>query len=574
MSLRRTVLFVGIAPDEVARLAGVAAERLVGSRRVDWTATGAEAIARLGHESPAVCVVAHPLGAGAFLGAWRAAEARIPVIVLCLEEPGAALTQLREQGAADVLRPEELRGLGLLRSIRWVLQRSRSRARLRAIRQTLRDPVTGLIGRGAFLRLLVDVLAAPSGDARTAPASLEARWTLLRVDLDRFRRVNESLGHEAADELLREVARRLVAIAGEESRVARFGDDEFALLAPLGAKFGEPSQLAAAVEQAVRTPISIAGREIFSTASIGIASAPADGSQADELLRAADLALREARRRGTGRWAVFAAPMHARAMRRLQVESHLHRAIERNELVLHYQPVVDIETTRLEGFEALVRWRHPEEGLIAPGEFLPLAEETGLMIPIGRWILAEACRQLRVWQQRFDDRLWVAVNLSGIEMAQTGLVERVHRSYEDAGLTARDLKIEVTESLLQSPLADPGPVLCGLRELGVALFLDDFGTGSSSLASLHDYPIHTLKIDRSFVSRLGDDEKGGSIVRTILQLARSMRLEVIAEGVETAVQSERLRALGCRSAQGYYYSPPLSVDAVEELLARDRSLAA
>ena len=366
--------------------------------------------------------------------------------------------------------------------------------------------------------------------------------------------VNDSLGHGVGDELLRVIAARLRECVRSFDTVARFGGDEFVVLIE---HLHSPEDVDLVVGRglaSVAAPLDIGGQEVQLSASVGVTVWQPSYKSADELLRDADIAMYRAKEGGRARHAVFAPSMHAQAMALLRVESDLRRVIERGELRLHYQPIVSLRNGELLGFEALVRWQHATRGLVPPIEFIQVAEETGLIVPIGLWVLETACAQIAAWQS--GRPLTVSVNLSGRQLPMPNLVGEVVAILRRTGVTPQQLKLEVTESLLiESQLA--GRVLGELQALGIGLSLDDFGTGYSSLAHVHRYPFECIKIDRSFVSKLPDDKKSRDLVRSILLMAESMGLSVVAEGVETLAQAQDLLSLGCAQAQGYYFSRPV-----------------
>jgi len=424
----------------------------------------------------------------------------------------------------------------------------------------LHDALTGLPNRHLFME-------------RLARAVLQERrregylFAVLFLDLDRFKVVNDSLGHSVGDELLVAVAGRLRNSVRETDTVARFGGDEFAVLLDDMDAVQDAVRAADRMQQALASPVSLSGYEVFTSASIGIALSSTAYGRADHLLRNADMAMYRAKAAGTGRHELFDRAMHALALTRLQMETDLRRGIERGEFGLHYQPIVDLRTGHIAGVEALLRWRHPERGWIAPGDFVPPAEETGLILQIGRRVLADACRQLKAWQAATPAaaELCVSVNLSVRQFSQADLVEQVRDALEETGIAAHLLRLEITESVVVDNLEAAAATLGRLRALGVRVYLDDFGTGYSSLSSLHRLPIDALKVDRSFVSRIGEGG-GEQMVGTVATLARNLGVPVVAEGVETVSQLRALRALGCEYAQGFLFSAGLEAGALLALL--------
>jgi diguanylate cyclase (GGDEF)-like protein/PAS domain S-box-containing protein len=405
---------------------------------------------------------------------------------------------------------------------------------------------------------------------------------VLMLDLDRFKRINDTLGYPAGDDLLRQVAQRLqqcVRLADyltrgqavvETGSVARLGGDEFTMLVPGLTSVEDAAKIARRILAAFSTPFRLSGQEVVVTASIGIAMYPTDGQDIDALLKNADTAMYHAKDQGKDNYQFFSSSMNASAFHKLTLETGLRHALERNELILHYQPKVDIATRRIDGFEALVRWQHPDLGLVSPGEFIPLAEETGLIVPIGEWVLDTAARQTAAWQAAGFDRASVAVNLATPNFVQGKVVAQVARVIAATGLPPGSLEIEVTESVLMSDAATAIETMRELRALGVKLSIDDFGTGYSSLSYLKKLPIGTLKIDRSFIRDVMSNPEDAAITTAIIAMARSLNLSVVAEGVETEEQAGFLLRCGCPLMQGYLFSRPVPPEAATALLESDR----
>ncbi|HEX6678109.1 MAG TPA: EAL domain-containing protein [Actinomycetes bacterium] len=413
--------------------------------------------------------------------------------------------------------------------------------------QAQHDALTGLPNRVLFTERVDQAMRAGGDQA------------VLFIDLDDFKWVNDSLGHAAGDELLVVVARRLQASVREGDLAARLGGDEFAVLVREGGiEVGR--MVAARIIAALGQPMQVAGMQLMVQASVGIA-AVSEWRDTAELLRNADVAMYDAKERGKGQFRVFEPSMQDRVRDRIGVEAELRRALERDELVLAYQPLIRLSDEEVVGVEALVRWRHPTRGLLAPAFFLPVAEESGLILPLGRWVLREACRQACDWVAGRDGRPFkVSVNLSARQLHHPDLVDEVVGAIEDAGLDPGALVVEITESMVLRDHQAVAAKLQVLRGLGVGVALDDFGTGYSSLSHLQHLPVDQIKIDRSFVG--GQDH----VVEAVLQLGRTLRLQTVAEGVETRQQAERLRALGCELAQGYHFGKPLEPAAVAALL--------
>jgi predicted signal transduction protein with EAL and GGDEF domain len=365
------------------------------------------------------------------------------------------------------------------------------------------------------------------------------------------------------------VAGRLRASVRDTYTVARLGGDEFAVLLDAIPDVEFAIRATERIQAAISAPVSLSGYEVFTSATIGIALSSTAYGRPEYLLRNADMAMYRAKAAGMGRYEVFDRAMHADALLRLQTETDLRHAQERGEFRVFYQPIVSLADGRITGMEALVRWKHPERGWVQPPDFVPAAEETGLIFALGAWVLNEACRQLVAWQRSLPGHqgLTVSVNLSVKQFAQADLVDQVRRALEDSGLSPASLRLEVTESIIVENLESAAATLARLKALGLQVYMDDFGTGYSSLSSLHRLPIDALKVDRSFVSRLGTERDASALVRTIATLAHNLDLVLIAEGVETARQLDSLRALRCEYAQGYFFSVPIDAAAMADLLA-------
>jgi diguanylate cyclase (GGDEF)-like protein len=455
----------------------------------------------------------------------------------------------------------------------------RCRARDKLLHDALHDPLTQLGNRKLFLGRLEHMLQR----ARRKP---DNHFAVLFVDLDRFKSINDGLGHQSGDELIIATARRLSAglrqtdlVARDpelvrEHLVARLGGDEFVVLLDQVASAERAIIVAERLMGLLAEPFKVAGQRVFVTASVGIALSASGYADVEDILRDADIAMHHAKQTGRARWVMFDQAMQLAAVRRLQLEADLREALVRQQFFLQYQPIVAPLDGRVRGFEALLRWRHPVQGQVAPGDFIPVVEEIGMAEPIGAWVLGEACRQLRAWQQDFDMQLTMSVNVSAVQFTGGGLVEVVTRALTETGIAPASLKLELTETAVMADPEHALAVFAQLKAFGVRVSLDDFGTGYSSLSYLSRLPIDTLKIDRSFVSRLDSCDDKRQIVEIVLTLARALGMDVVAEGVETEAELALLRGMGSDFVQGYYYYRPLASDAATLVLARQSGLPA
>ncbi|WP_199300327.1 bifunctional diguanylate cyclase/phosphodiesterase [Trichocoleus sp. FACHB-262] len=431
------------------------------------------------------------------------------------------------------------------------------------LHSALHDALTHLPNRALFMDRLEHAM-------QRAKRSAGHLFAVLFIDLDRFKLINDSLGHLIGDELLVAIARRLTACLQLGDTVARLGGDEFAVLLEDIPDLSDATQMAERIKQALALPFNLSGYEVFTTASIGIALYTPSYVQPENLLRDADIALYRAKAVGKACYEVFNLSMHAHAVERLQLETDLRRAIDRQEFQVRYQPIVALATGAIVGFEALVRWHHPQRGLVAPTEFIAVAEETGLIVPLGHWVLQEACQQVANWQVRFPfcQPLTISVNISGRQFSQTDLMTQVSQILQTTQLAPGSLKLEITETVLMENSEPAIAMLLALKTLNIQLYMDDFGTGYSSLSYLHRFPIDVLKIDRSFVTTIDTNSKNSAIVQTIITLAHNLGMQVIAEGVETAVQHTQLNQMGCEYGQGYLFSKPVSAAVITTLLSQ------
>ena len=430
------------------------------------------------------------------------------------------------------------------------------------LKMALYDALTGLPNRGLFMERLEEAF-------QCAQQHLGNQFAVLFVDCDRFKVINDSLGHLVGDELLIALARRLETLLNENHTIARLGGDEFGILLTKIDNISSAAQLAEQILKALSFPFQLKRQEVFINASIGIALSNHHYEQPEHLLRDADTAMYRSKSLGKGQYQIFDSQMHAVASQVLQLENDLRKAVERQEFIIHYQPIVALSTGIIVGFEALVRWHHPQRGLIAPGLFIPIAEETGLINPIGKWVLQEACRQLQQWHQDSitDHPLTMSVNISARQFAQVDVIEQIDQILLETQLNPQSLKLEITESVIMNNTQSAKLILQQLQERKIQLCIDDFGTGYSSLSYLHNFPVNTLKIDRSFVTYLDEKSEKLGLIPAILKIAQSLEMSAIAEGIETPQQLNCLKALNCEFGQGYLFSKPLPEKEATNLIA-------
>lgn len=450
--------------------------------------------------------------------------------------------------------------IGVVAIIHDVTERKRAEEQL--VHNAFHDALTGLPNRALFMDRLERLI-------RHVQRNPAYSYAVLFLDLDRFKVVNDSLGHVFGDELLVAIGRRLADCIRQGDTVARLGGDEFAILLDEIHDLNDATHIADRIEQELTAPFTLHGHEVFTSASIGIALSTTGYVGPEEVLRDADTAMYRAKNDGRARYEVFDRTMHAQAVEQLEVETDLRRAIERDEFVLHYQPIVSLVTGQLDGFEALARWQHAKHGLVMPADFIPIAEETGLIVPMGYAVLRTACSQMNDWLRSFPlaTNLTVSVNLSSRQFGQPDLVQQIDAILASTGCPPANLKLEITESTVMRDAAQAAEMLQQLRSRGINLCIDDFGTGYSSLSYLNSFPVDTLKIDRSFIARLDEDSSSVDLVEIIVALCRVLGMSAVAEGIETREQLELVRRLGSQLAQGYYVSTPLPVAEASRVLA-------
>ena len=511
----------------------------------------------------------------------RPDSAHLPVLMMTGREDVESIHKAYNIGATDFIS-KPIRWPMLVYRVRYILRASQAvrdlaRSEARARYLTHYDALTGLPNRQHFTEDLTRALARMRRN--------RTHVGVLLLDLDNFKRINDSLGPGAGDEVLRLIGARLsdnlrtedrvirLGTLGEGLGLARMGGDEFTVLI---ADLGQPqdaAKLAIRLLEVLGEPLKFKGQDVVLHASMGIAVAPMDGQDPETLLRNADSAMYHAKHEGGNCFKFYNTPMNATAFNKLALEANLRQALERDELVLHYQPKLDLRTRRLTGFEALIRWRHPSIGMVSPLDFIPLAEETGLILPIGAWVIRQACRQMAAWIEQGHRDLTVAVNLSARQFRLTDLAEQVMQILEDEGVPPAMLELEITETCIVQDMDTAIATMTRLRSQGCRVSIDDFGTGQSSLAYLKRFPANTLKVDRSFIQGLPSDAQDAAIVKAVIGMSRGLGLTVVAEGVETQAQRDFLAAEGCEQIQGYLISKPMEPEQLDSLLAqRDRPL--
>ncbi len=529
---------------------------------LEWTTDYNSAMSDMQEGKHDIYLVDYRLGAHSGLDLLQrsiSAGCASPIILLTGQGDKEVDMKAMQAGAADYLVKGQFEAPLLERSIRYSLQHAQSMEKL--LHEALHDSLTGLPNRVKFTELLSEAI-------QNSQRMSSSQFAVMFLDLDRFKVINDSLGHFLGDKLLQTVAKRLKQHLRPRDIVARFGGDEFTILLNNIKDNSNVFEVSERLQREISAPFKIDGHEIFTSVSIGITFFDSRYERPEDILRDADTAMYQAKAAGKAQCKIFEPQMHTTSLNLLQIENDMRRAIERDEFKVYYQPIVDLETQTISEFEALIRWEHPEQGLIPPVDFIPLAEETGLIIPIGKWVLAESCRQIVQWQQQSISPipLSISVNLSAKQLMHSDLSSQIKDIIAETGINPRSLKLEVTESVVMENAEIALQILSELCALGVRLSSDDFGTGYSSLSYLHRFPFDRLKIDRSFITKMDQDTKSEEIVRSIIILAKNLKMEVVAEGIENEKQYQQLFELGCKLGQGYLFARPLAKAGVEEIL--------
>jgi diguanylate cyclase (GGDEF)-like protein len=475
-------------------------------------------------------------------------ERTMPVIMLADTEDRLDDLEVIRQGAADYLSKQELSVALIKRSVRYAIERKKIEQRLLTLSQY--DSLTGLANRNLFYLKLTDGINQSLRSGKLL--------ALFFLDLDHFKEINDTLGHPIGDRLLQDVAARLKAATRASDTVARLGGDEFAIIATQLGTENDVALLAQKIISCFNEPFKFGDNSIPTHTSVGISLCPVHGQDPDELLRHSDLALYQAKAAGRNNYKFYDSDLDARTQEYRALEQEMRHALQQHDFILHYQPMLSTDGTRMVGVEALVRWVHKGRGMISPGEFIPLAESSGLILPLGEQVLEMACDQLTNWDRIGLPQFMVAVNLSPAQFADPLLIEKIAQTLQEKGVAPHRIELEITENTLMESGTDVTERLIRLHDIGIKLVIDDFGTGYSSLSYLKKFPVHKLKIDRAFIQDIMTDRDDAIIARSIIQLGQAMNLEIIAEGVETQDQLDFLRREGCQQAQGYLFARPMS----------------
>jgi predicted signal transduction protein with EAL and GGDEF domain len=546
---------------------------------VEWASSYEDALELFLQNNYDICLFDYRLGSHSGMDLLReaiAAGCNVPIILLTGQGDGQIDIEALKAGAMDYLNKAEINAQLLERSIRYAIERKKTEDRI--VQMAYYDSLTQLPNRSLFHDRLKQALEQ----------SKRYGWTLalLFIDLDNFKRINDTLEHRIGDLLLKGVADRLgsyvrsadtVARQGGNAlanTVARLGGDEFTVLLTEIYSMRDAAKVAQRILATLAEPFRLDGHEVYMTASVGIALYPADGEDIDTLIKNADTAMYHAKEHGKNNFQFYKESMNATALERLKLEGDLRKAIEKEEFILHYQPRVDVECNCIVGTEALIRWNHPVHGIIAPMDFIPLAEETGLILSIGAWVLKTACMQNMNWQQMgcHNKPVAVSLNLSGHQFRQINLIGIIEKVLAETNLPPNFLELEITESVIMSNADATITTLNKLKEMGVQLSIDDFGTGYSSFGYLKRFPIDNIKIDRSFIKDITVSSEDATIVKAIIAMAHELKLKVIAEGVETEEQSQLLRGFGCDEMQGFLFSRPVTPEKITEIFVNNEKI--
>ncbi len=518
--------------------------------RIDWKNNIGSALQATQNENYDVFLFSLNIGAGNGINLTRQVHSQgneTPVVLLTGTDSADFEIDARQAGASEYVAKKHLSAPLIERTIRYVVESKKDEQALRHLAHY--DPLTGLANRTLFNARLAEGIATAK--------RLRGSLALLLLDLDHFKKVNDTLGHPVGDKLLQEVSRRIQDSVRETDTVARLGGDEFAVIATHLGKRNNASVVANKVIREVARVKQVDGHSISTNASLGIAFFPEDAYDVDDLLKRADLALYQAKDAGRGVFRFYDSELDKKSREVARLQSQMFKSIQKKHFVLHYQPIIETETSELVSVEALVRWDHPQLGLIPPQTFIPIAESSGLIIMLGEWILKQACRQVREFQDGGLPHMSVSVNISAVQFSHEKLFEHVAEAVDESGIQPSQLELEITESTLMSTATQVNETLQRLSELGVRLSVDDFGTGYSSLAYLKRFPLDRLKIDRSFIHEVLKNQDDAAITRAIITMAKALRLEVVAEGVETDQQFAFLRSHGCENVQGFLVSRPM-----------------
>ena len=483
---------------------------------------------------------------------------------IALQLAKAEITELNQ----DLERRVQERTIKLKTVVQKLRQEinERQRVQQQLIHDALHDSLTGLPNRN----LLIERIEFTIAHAKRNP---DYKYGILFIDLDRFKVINDSLGHLIGDQLLIAVSNLLQECVRENDLVARLGGDEFVILLDGIKSIQDATSIGERIQQKMRSPFELESQNIFTSASIGIVIGSTEYNNHADLMRDADIAMYRAKDKGKARYTIFDQTMYDETLKLVELENSLRFALKRNELTMHYQPIISLDNNHLVGFEALIRWQHPERGAISPVEFIPIAEDTGLILDIGEWLLKEACQQLQTWRQQFAsvpqiNSLKMSINLATQQLQEPEFIQKLDQILLETGLEGSSLRLEITESVLIEPEGTIQNTLRQIKNRNIKLSIDDFGTGYSSLSYLRRFPIDNLKIDRSFIQQMNFDSENFEIVRLIITLAKTLGMKTISEGVETALQLNQLKGLGCEFAQGYLFSIPLAPKEIELMLAK------